>query len=70
MTKLQAALITIGSAILFQVGQALANLSENEINDWESWAVGVGIGVANAIGIAIIALKTAGGVTLESGESS
>lgn len=64
MSTLQAILITVLSAVLFQVASALTVLSPDDLTDVRRWFVGLGVGVANAIGVAIVALYTTGGLTL------
>lgn len=68
MSKLQGLAITIGAAILFQLGGAFANTTTDDLTDIKSWAVGVGIGILNAIGVSIVAWKTTGGLSLEGGK--
>lgn len=64
MTKIQSLLITIAGAILFQIGGAFTNLKQEDLIDWKRWAIGLGVGVFNAIGVAIIAWKTTSGLSL------
>jgi hypothetical protein len=63
LTKLQLGLIVVGSAVLFQVAGSLQTLSTDDLTDWKGWLVGVGIGVLNSVGVAVVALKTAGGLS-------
>ena len=63
MTKIQLGLIVVGSAVVFQAGSALAGLTVEDLADPKRWAVGAVVGIANSVGVAIVALKTAGGLS-------
>jgi len=65
MTNLQRFLIVVGSAILFQVAGVLANVGADDLADWKGWLAGAAVGIANAIGVAVLALKTSGGLSVE-----
>lgn len=67
MTKIQLGLIVVGSAVVFQAGTALAGLSVDDLADPKSWAIGAAVGIANSVGVAIVALKTAGGLSASTG---
>jgi len=67
MTKVQLGLLVVGAAVLFQAGTALAALSTDDLADPKSWAIGAAVGIANSVGVAIVALKTAGGLSASNG---
>lgn len=64
LTKLQTILIVVGSAVGLQVASALVDISPDDLAEPGTWLKGLLIGVLNAIGVSIIALKTTGGLTL------
>ena len=65
MTNLQRLLIVAGTAALFQVGTILATFSAENLVDWRSWLVSALVGVAQAVGVAVLAVRTAGGLSVE-----
>lgn len=67
MTKFQAVLITVGSAVGLQIAGQLAGVTEADLADWGQWLFSLGVGALNAVGVAIIALKTTGGLSLGDG---
>ncbi len=65
MTVLQRILIVASTAVLVQFAVALSTLELGALDDWRSWAAGVVVGCAQSAGVAVIALRTAGGLSLE-----
>lgn len=66
MTNLQKILIVIGTAAGLQVAQLLAGLKPDDLLEPRQLAVTLLVSVANAVGIALVALKTTGGLTFNS----
>lgn len=64
MTTLQKILIVVGTAAGFQLAQVLAGLSAGDLVEPRRLAVSAIVSIANAVGVALIALKTAGGLSL------
>lgn len=64
MTQLQRILIVLGSAVGFQLASALAQVGAGDLMDWRRWLLGLAVGCLNALGIAAVALKTAGGLSM------
>lgn len=64
MTNFQKVLIVVGTAALFQVAQVLAGIGPEDLIEPRKLFVTVLVSVANAVGLAVIALKTTGGLTM------
>lgn len=62
-TWLQAGIICVGSAVLFQLAAVFATANIGEIlQDPQRWLISAGIGVINVAGVSLLALKTSGGL--------
>jgi hypothetical protein len=64
VTKVQRILLIVGTAVGFQLATIAATFDAEAVTDWQAWLVSVLAGAANAAGVAIIATRTAGGLSV------
>lgn len=50
-------LVVIATAILVQAATVLATLDVSAVDDWRQWLIGVLVGIANAVGLAVLAWR-------------
>jgi hypothetical protein len=64
MTNIQKILIVGGTAAVFQIAQLLAGVGPDDLLEPRKLLVSAIISVANAVGIALVALRTTGGLSV------
>lgn len=67
MTRLQNALIVIGTTLAIPLGMALLELNGDALDNPGVWVRSLILGCANAIGTRLLASKTKGGLSLGAG---